>query len=286
MLVPGTLYVVSTPIGNLEDITHRAIRVLGEVRVIACEDTRHTRHLLDHFGIRTPTISYHEHNEQARAAELIERLLAGDDVALVSDAGTPLVSDPGFRVVRGAVEAGVRVVPVPGASAILSGLAASGLPTDAFYFGGFLPAKAGQRRRTLESVAKLECTIVFYEAPHRVLESLAEIREVLGDREIAVSRELTKLHEETLRGVVSEVQAELAERPAIKGEITLVIARAPEAPADERPLEDAVAELVAAGAAPMDAVKQVARARGLGKREVYAAWDARKPTERGRTRAE
>src|SRR5262249_22009609 len=166
--MPGLLYLIATPIGNLEDITYRAVRLLGEADVIACEDTRQTRKLLDHYGIHKPTVSYHEHNEAHRAEELAGRLRDGATMALVSDAGMPLVSDPGYRLVRAAIEAGATVVPVPGPSASLTALAASGLATDAFYFGGFLPAKTGQRTRVLEALADQEATLVFYEAPHRI----------------------------------------------------------------------------------------------------------------------
>src|SRR5437016_4211049 len=175
MFMPGLLYLVATPIRNLEDITHRAVRLLGEADVIACEDTRHTQRLLDHYGIHKPTVSYHEHNEAERAEDLVRRLLGGAAVALVSDAGMPLVSDPGYRLVRAAIDAGVTVQPVPGPSASLAALAASGLPTDAFRFGGFLPAKNGQRARLLESLADEHATLIFYDAPHRVLETLEAI---------------------------------------------------------------------------------------------------------------
>ena len=270
----GTLYVVATPIGNLEDITLRALRVLKEVDLIACEDTRHTRRLLDHFGIATRALSYHEHNENERAAELVNRLLAGESIAVVSDAGTPLISDPGYRVVSEAVRAGVPVVPIPGASALLSALTGSGLPTDAFYFGGFLPAKLSQRRRTLEQVKALPSTVVFYEAPHRITESLADIAEMFGDRQIAVARELTKLHEEFLRGTAAEVARQLQERPSVRGEITIVIAKAAaEPPSDTRPIVEAVEALIGSGLTPMDAIKRVAQDRGLPKRAVYTEYE-------------
>jgi 16S rRNA (cytidine1402-2'-O)-methyltransferase len=270
----GTLYLVATPIGNLEDITLRALRILKEVHVIACEDTRHTRKLLDHYGIATRAVSYHEHNENERARELIERLLAGENVAVVSDAGTPLISDPGYRVVTEAVTAGVQVVPVPGASAVLSAVAASGLPTDSFYFGGFLPAKRTQRRRALEEVKALPATLVFYEAPHRIAEALADIGEVLGSRQLVVGRELTKMHEEFLRGTAAEIGRQLGERVSVRGELTIVIGRAAaEQQQDDRPLALAVDALIAAGVPPMDAIKQIAHDRGLPKREVYAEYE-------------
>jgi 16S rRNA (cytidine1402-2'-O)-methyltransferase len=265
----GVLRLVATPIGNLEDITYRAVRVLREADLIACEDTRQTRKLLDHYGIHTPTISYHEHNEAERAAELAARLAAGASIALVSDAGMPLVSDPGYRVVRAAIEAGIPVEPVPGASAALAALAASGLPTDAFRFGGFLPHKAGQRLKLLESLSGEQATLIFYEAPHRILESLEAIERALGPRPVVVARELTKIHEEFLRGTAAEVRAQLGARGAVKGEITLLIGKADAPAPDATPLAEAVGALVRAGMTKMDAIKQVARERGLSKREVY-----------------
>jgi 16S rRNA (cytidine1402-2'-O)-methyltransferase len=272
----GTLFIVATPIGNLGDITYRAVETLRGAAVIACEDTRHTRKLLTHFAIATPTVSLHEHNEAARTAELITRIEGGESVALVSDAGTPLVSDPGFRLVRDAAARGIRVTPVPGASALLAALAGAGLPTDAFRFCGFLPRKQGERRKLLESLAAESATLIFYEAPHRVLESLADIAEVRRDPEVAAARELTKMHEEFIRGKASEVRAVLAARDMVRGEFTLVVGPAPavaEAPADAA---DAVLALEARGVSRMDAIKQVARERGLPKREVYAQVERRR----------
>jgi 16S rRNA (cytidine1402-2'-O)-methyltransferase len=267
--MPGRLYLVATPIGNLEDITYRAVRVLGEVDLIACEDTRQTRKLLDHYAISKPTISYHEHNEAQRAAELADRLSAGATVALVSDAGMPLVSDPGYRLVRAAIAAGIPVEPIPGASAALAALAGSGLPTDAFHFAGFLPAKSGQRAKALAALKDEPATLIFYEAPHRVLEALEAIAQVLGPRPVVAARELTKVHEEFLRGAALEVHAQLAARGSIKGEFTLLVGKAVAPAPDDTPASEAVEELVRAGAARMDAIKQVARRRGLSKREVY-----------------
>lgn len=267
--VAGRLYVVATPIGNLEDITYRAVRVLGEADLVACEDTRETRKLLDHYGIRKPTISYHEHNEAERSAELAERLRGGETIALVSDAGVPLISDPGYRLVRAALEMGIEVQPVPGPSAALAALSASGLPTDAFHFAGFLPPKAGQRARVLQELAAETATLIFYEAPHRILETLEAIEKTLGPRPVVVARELTKIHEEFLRGTAAEVRAQLAARDTVKGEITILIGKATGPAVDDTPIEDAVADLVRAGAPRMDAIKQVARQRGLSKREVY-----------------
>jgi len=267
--MPGKLYLVATPIGNLEDITYRAVRVLGEVELIACEDTRQTRKLLYHYGIAKPTISYHDHNEAQRAAELAQRMQSGASVALVSDAGMPLVSDPGYRLVRAAIEAGIPVEPLPGPSAALAALAASGLPTDRFLFAGFLPAKAGQRARALEALKEEPATLIFYEAPHRMLEALGAIAEVLGPRPVVVARELTKMHEEFLRGTAVEIQAQLAARGSMKGESTLLVGKAVAPAPDDTPVSEAVEELVRAGAGRMDAIKQVARRRGLSKRAVY-----------------
>jgi len=265
----GTLYLVATPIGNLEDITYRAVRLLREADVIACEDTRQTRKLLDHYGITKPLVSYHEHNEAARSEELVARMQSGENVALVSDAGMPLVSDPGYRAVHAAIDAGIQVVPVPGASALIAALAASGLATDAFKFAGFLPAKSGQRTRLLESLREETATLIFYEAPHRILEALADIENVLGARPVVVARELTKVHEELLRGTANEVRAALEARAAIKGEITLLIGKATGETVDETPIEDAVEAYVRDGMGRMEAVKRVARERHIPKRDVY-----------------
>ena len=267
--MPGTLYIVATPIGNLEDITYRAVRVLREASLIACEDTRQTRKLLDHYGIGKPTVSYHEHNETERAQELVARMLAGESVALVTDAGTPLVSDPGYRLVNAAIRNEIPVQPIPGPSAALAALAGAGLPTDAFHFAGFLPHKPGARSKLLEALAGEQATVVFYEAPHRILEALEAIEEALGDRPVVVARELTKIHEEFLRGTAREVRERLASRDAVKGEFTILIAKATQPPPDDTPMDEAVEALVREGAPRMDAIKQVARRRGLSKREVY-----------------
>jgi len=268
--MPGTLFIIGTPIGNLEDLSFRALRALKEADRIACEDTRHTRRLLDHYGIEKPLISYHEHNENERAAELLRELEQGRTIALVSDAGTPLIADPGYRLVHAARERGIPVSPIPGPSAIMAALSASGLATDAFLFAGFLPAKASARRRALESWRTLEATLVFYEAPHRVVESLRTIAEAMGDRRVVVARELTKIHEEFLDGTAASVASELAARPAVKGEFTILVARSEEVPAvDAADIESEVAELIAAGTPRMEAVKAVARRHALSKREVY-----------------
>lgn len=269
----GTLFVVATPIGNLADITFRAIETLKQVSRIAAEDTRQTRKLLDHYGISTPLVSCHEHNEQARATEFVEQLRGGASLAVVTDAGTPLISDPGFRLVRAAIDAGLPVVPIPGPSAAVAAISASGLPVDQFLFAGFLPQKSGQRRRRIEEIAAESRTVVYYEAPHRILEALADIESALGpDRPVVVARELTKLHEEFLRGPVAQVRATLAARPSIKGEITLLVGPAkPSATTTVVPdqIRDEIRALVKAGTPRMDAIKAVAQRHGLPKREVY-----------------
>src|SRR5271170_3804440 len=230
VLAPGpALYLVATPIGNLEDITLRALRVLKEVDQIACEDTRQTQKLLNHYGITTRTISYHEHNEMTRAAELVKEMQEGASVALVTDAGMPGISDPGYRLISLAIRHHVPVVPIPGASAFLAALVASGLPTDSFRFSGFLPAKRGERRAALEAIRTSPRTQVFYEAPHRVKESLQDVVEILGaERHVVVAREVTKLHEEFLRGRAGEMLEALQARDEVKGEITLLIGKAEE----------------------------------------------------------
>ena len=274
--MPATLYLVATPIGNLEDISLRALRILREeVAAIACEDTRQTQKLLTHYEIRKPLISYHEHNEASRTAELLESLKGGQSVALVSDAGTPLVSDPGYRLVRAAVEEGIAVTPIPGASAALAALTASGLPTDQFLFAGFLPVKAVARRKKLEEVAQQTSTLVLYESPHRILETLADMAEILGARPVVLGREITKLHEEFLRGTAGEIREQLETRASIKGEITLVVGRGEEQALKGDAAEE-VARLESEGVERMTAIKTVARQLGLPKREVY-----RRAEERG-----
>ena len=265
----GTLYIVATPIGNLEDITFRAVRVLGEVDRIACEDTRQTHKLLDRYGISKPLVSYHEHNEKSRTEQLLSDLLAGKNIAIVSDAGTPLIADPGYRLVEAARKAGIPVSPIPGPSALLASLSASGLPTDSFLFLGFLPAKAGQRRKVLEAYKLIPVTLVCYEAPHRILEALSDIAAALGERPVVLARELTKVHEEFLHGSAEELAAALRLRPPLKGEITLIIGKGELAEADDTPLEASVEKLMATGVPRMEALKTVARQRGLPKREVY-----------------
>ncbi|HEX8776318.1 MAG TPA: 16S rRNA (cytidine(1402)-2'-O)-methyltransferase [Pyrinomonadaceae bacterium] len=281
----GTLYLVATPIGNLEDITHRALRVLVSVGLIACEDTRRTRVLLDHYGIKARLTSYHEHNERERARELVELLEAGSDVAIVSDAGTPGINDPGFRLVQESAARGLRVVPVPGPTAFVAALVASGLPTDQFYFGGFLPARSSQRRARLSEVCNLSSTLIFYEAPHRIHEALMDAREILGEREGAVARELTKLHEEILRGRLSELAQHFAEGDAARGEMVLLIDRNLIGDGlPEKNSAEAVAARVAAleqeGLGARDALKRVARELGLSRSEAYRRLTAHKARER------
>ena len=265
----GTLYVVATPIGNLEDITLRALRVLREVDLIAAEDTRHTGRLLAHYGISTPQTSYHDHNKRLKLEPILEALTQGD-VALVCDAGTPGLSDPGYRLVREALARGFPVVPVPGPSALVAALVVSGLPTDAFVFLGFLPRRSGERRRLLAEVADQQRTLVAFEAPHRLLESLADIETVLGDRPIAVARELTKLHEEVWRGTVRQARAHFEAHPP-RGEITLVIAGAsPEETVwEEETVREALAELLTAGLSPSQAARQIAALSGWPRRRIY-----------------
>jgi 16S rRNA (cytidine1402-2'-O)-methyltransferase len=265
----ATLFVVATPIGNLEDITFRAVRILKEVDWIACEDTRQTAKLLQHYGIETSTLSYHEHNEMERAKDLVSRMLSGSSGALVSDAGMPLVSDPGYRLVHAAVEAGVNVIALPGPTASLTALAASGLPTDQFHFGGFLPVKPGQRFHAIEAIRHEQATVIFYEAPHRILDALADIESALGPRHVVVARELTKMHEEYLRGTAAEIRATLANRDAVRGEFTVLIGKATKPVADDTPINDAVESCIRGGMSRMEAMKTVARQRGLSKRDVY-----------------
>lgn len=267
----GQLAIVATPIGNLEDITLRAMRTLREATLIACEDTRHTRKLLEHLGITTRMLSYHEHNEADRAREIVAAIRKGERVALVTDAGTPLLSDPGYRLVRAAIEAGLQTEVVPGPSALLTAIAGSGIGCSTFYFGGFLPPRRSQRDRVLEELSGLDMALVFYEAPHRVLETLAAIAAMMPGRECCAARELTKMHEEWLRGNPEEIAALLAKRDSIRGEFTLVLSRAETGAVVPGLLsvEDAVQQAEAAGASRMDAIKQVARERGLSKRAVY-----------------
>jgi len=268
--MPGTLYVVATPLGHLEDVTLRAIRVLGEVALVACEDTRRTATLLRAHGVKTATTSYFEHNERFKGVKILEALRAGRDVALVSDAGTPGISDPGYRLVRDARAEGIPVVPVPGASAATAALSVSGLPTDRFLFVGFLPAKAGARRQALAALAAQTPTLVFFESPVRVVESLADMVAALGDRDAFLCREATKAHEEYVRASLSALREQLAARGSVKGEIVLVVAGAPEpAPTSEDPVA-LYRRLAAEGRTRREAVKEAARQVGRPAREIYA----------------
>jgi 16S rRNA (cytidine1402-2'-O)-methyltransferase len=267
---PGTLYVVATPIGHLEDVTARAVRVLREASLVACEDTRRTATLLRAHGITTPVTSFFEHNERWKGERVLQALRDGRDVALVSDAGTPGISDPGFRLVRDARGEGLPVVPVPGACAAVAALSVSGLPTDRFLFAGFLPAKAGARRRSLAELASARATLVFYESPLRVVDALADMREALGDRDAFLAREATKVHEEYVRASLSALRDALAAREAIKGEIVLVVAGAADAPPQAGAEPVAVYRAIAAsGRTRREAVKEAARRLGLPAREVY-----------------
>ena len=273
----GTLYLVATPLGNLEDITLRALRILREARIIAAEDTRHTRKLLNHFGITTPTISYHEHSGPAGIATVLAALAEGD-VALVSDAGTPAISDPGAELIRAAIQSGFAVVPVPGPSAVIAALIASGLPTTAFTFLGFLPRRTQERRAVLERIRDDPFTLVIYEAPHRLRSCLDDLLAMLGDREACLARELTKLHEQWLRGTLSALRARYEGDEEPRGEYTLVIAGAHQASEqqDEEQPESRMAAarehlgvLLAEGMSTRDAAAQVARELSLPRREVY-----------------
>ncbi|NJC88893.1 MAG: 16S rRNA (cytidine(1402)-2'-O)-methyltransferase [Desulfuromonas sp.] len=267
--MPGTLYVVATPIGNLEDITARALRILREVSLIAAEDTRHSRKLLNHFGIRTPLVSYHEHNEQQRQEKLLGRLSGGESIALISDAGTPAIADPGYRLVRACHAAGVPVSPVPGASALLAALSAAGEPTDRFVFEGFLPTRAAAREESLRAIRDEPRTVVCYETPHRLLATLAAIAAVWGgDRPLVVARELTKLHEELFRGTVGQAQEHFGTE-RVRGELVLVLPPFA-AIAPERDLTMVLGELMGVRRlSRKEAVKQVAKEFGVPRSEVY-----------------
>ncbi|MBM4257457.1 MAG: 16S rRNA (cytidine(1402)-2'-O)-methyltransferase [Deltaproteobacteria bacterium] len=267
----GTLYVVATPIGNLEDITLRALRVLKEVDLIAAEDTRHTRKLLTHYGISTPLTSYYDQVEAEKAPVLVEQLQMGKRIALVSDAGTPAISDPGFRLVKGAWEAGVPVVPVPGASTLTALLSVGGLPTDTFIFEGFLPAKPGQRQKALERLKHEERTLVFFESPHRLFETLSDIEKIFGDRDIVIGRELTKMYEEVRRGPVSEVRQMLQGRE-VKGEVALLVSGWDGTTLTEEPLSlvEEIQLLEKEGLSLKEIAQTVSERRKVPKREVYA----------------
>jgi len=273
----GALHLVGTPIGNLEDITLRAIRVLREADLIACEDTRQTQKLLSYYKIQKPTVSYHEHNELTRAPELVLKLEEGARIALVSDAGMPGLSDPGYRLVGLCIRHNVPVIPIPGPSAVIAGLVASGLPTHTFQFCGFLPARKTARRKILEARRELMATSIFFESPHRIVEALEEVLEVFGDRPVVVARELTKMHEEFVRGKCSTVLEELRKRASIPGEITLLVAGAGENHTPALPLQPVkarVEELMQQGKlSRMKALKTVARERHISKRQAYREFE-------------
>ena len=278
--MPGTLFVVATPIGNLEDITIRALRVLREAAVIAAEDTRRTAHLLARHAITTPTTSLHEHNEVGKSGVMVKRLLAGDDIALVSDAGTPTVSDPGGRLIRAAIDAGIRVEPVPGPSAVLAALAASGLPTDSFSFLGFPPTRSKDRKIWFDRVVYLRGTIVFFEAPHRIQTTLHELQRIVGDCEVSVGRELTKAHEELVRGPINAVAKNISDG---RGEFTVVIfiGETTENSAPEVLLPQLVVHYfgettLIVGVTKRKAINIVARKHGIAPNEVYKILEASK----------
>ena len=287
-LAPG-LYLVATPIGNLEDITLRALRILKSADRIACEDTRQTQKLLNHYQVATPTLSLHQHNERERAIELIEELKEGKRIAVVSDAGTPGISDPGGWLTLAAIEAGIAVYPVPGANAAVSALIASGLPAVNFQFLGFLPEKAGARRTALEALAREAArTLIFYEAPHRILETLGDLESVWGPGlRVVVAREVTKLHEEFLRGTVAEVKADLAARDRIRGEITLLIEAIALTESQQR-TSSVLAQLerleAEEGLSEKDALKRVARESGQSKSDVYRELQRERAKSAGKLR--
>lgn len=266
------MYIVASPIGNLEDITLRALRILKEVDLIAAEDTRHTKKLLVHYGIITPLTSYHLHNENAKSASLVQRLSSGCQIALISDAGTPIISDPGFRLVQGAIHAGIPVVPIPGPSALTAVLGASGLPTDRFAFEGFLPARKAERRERLRELREEQRTLVFYEAPHRVKESLQDLLEILGDRQMVLGREMTKVYEEFIRGSVSELAAQ-AKTKEWRGEMTLVVIGAVGDRVSkrerDRDLRSEIKKLRKEGMRVKEIAELLGERFSLSKREVY-----------------
>ncbi|NWG12146.1 MAG: 16S rRNA (cytidine(1402)-2'-O)-methyltransferase [Acidobacteria bacterium] len=270
---PGTLYIVATPIGNLEDITLRALRILKDVDLIACEDTRRTSRLLQHYGISTPRESYHEHNEIQKTPRLLAMLRTGKNIALVSDAGTPLVSDPGYRLVSECRKESILVTPIPGVSAAVAALSASGLPTDTWLFAGYPPARAGARREWLKQLVPVRSTLVIYEAPHRLLASLRDMISILGPRRACLAREVTKLHEEWVAGTLADILGSMANRSAIQGEITLVVDRGAAAPS-VMPRQDSITAHLAqvisnTSMSQKEALKEVARARGIPRRDAY-----------------
>ncbi|MHC0063881.1 16S rRNA (cytidine(1402)-2'-O)-methyltransferase [Nostoc sp. UIC 10890] len=268
---PGTLYVVGTPIGNLEDITFRAVRILQTVDIIAAEDTRHTGKLLQHFQVKTPQVSYHEHNRTSRIPELLEHLVNNKAIALVSDAGMPGISDPGYELVKACIEAGIPVVPIPGASAAITALSAAGLPTDRFVFEGFLPAKTQQRQEHLESLQTESRTLIFYESPHRLRDTLRDLAFVWGsDRQIVLGRELTKLYEEFWRGTIGDAIAHYSQREP-QGEYTLVVAGIPatQPQLTEEELKAELRQLISQGISRSQASRQLAKFTSLPRRQLY-----------------
>ena len=282
--MPGKLYVVATPIGNLSDITERAIQTLKKVHLIACEDTRHTKKLLQHFGINTKTISYHEHNELQREKELIDLLIQGRDIAVVSDAGTPAINDPGYRIVRAAIDQKIDIVPIPGPSALITALVASGLPTTDFFYAGFLPARSTARQTRLKELSSIPATMVFYEAPHRLLATLKDALEIFGERQAVVARELTKLHEDIRRGRLSELVEHYQTTQEPRGEIVLlidktVIASDVDKAAGNSSVNQLVTEFESQGLDHRAALKKAARELGLPRAEAYR----RLLAERGRS---
>ncbi len=266
----GTLYIVATPIGNLEDITLRALRILKEVDLIAAEDTRHTRHLLDRYQIETPLTSYHDHNKEEKAPVLVARMLDGNSVALVSDAGTPGISDPGYFLINLAIDQDISVVPIPGATAAIAALSISGMPTDSFIFEGFLPAKRQARITRLKDLATEERTIIFYEAPHKIIRTIEDMIEIFGNRRAVITRELTKIHEETIRGPLLEIRQHLL-AGSIKGEFTVLVHGASEKPLprDIDPSEYLKNLMLHRGLSKKEAIATAARELGMPKKDVY-----------------
>jgi len=267
----GILYIVATPIGNLEDMTFRAVRILKEADLIAAEDTRHSRKLLSHFGIKTPLTSYFDHNQTLKGEQILDMLLAGKNIALISDAGTPCISDPGYQLVHDVLKHGLKVVPIPGACAATAALSAAGLPTDSFYFAGFPPAKSGKRRSFLAPLAALSATIILYEAPHRLLATLGDIAEVMGKRQITIARELTKIYEEFITGELPDIIDQISKGKE-RGELVILIAAAKEQDkeADAHSVEEQLRDLLAKGYSVKDAATMTAVATGQPRRLLYA----------------
>jgi 16S rRNA (cytidine1402-2'-O)-methyltransferase len=266
----GTLYIVATPIGNLEDMTYRAVRILGEVDLIAAEDTRHSLKLLNHFNITKSLTSYFDHNQQFKGERILNALRLGKNVALISDAGTPCISDPGFNLVRDAVAEGIPVIPIPGACAAITALSASGLPSDSFTFAGFPPARQGKRRAFLSSLSTLPGTLLLYEAPHRLEDTLRDIGETLGERQIVVARELTKIYEEFIRGAASQILASF-DQGKVRGEVVIMIAPGEPVPAETQPLDELLRQLLdEEGLSVKDAAKKAALISGVSRSETYA----------------